>query len=53
MNIEITRDDLRAMNEIVQYLWDDERKDYRTEPRPAHVFLSVQALRNVIDRAGF
>ena len=53
MNIEITGDDLRAMQKVVEYLHYDECKDYQNDPRPGHVFLAVETLRNFIDRTGF
>ena len=47
ISIEITRDELRAINKVVKYLWDDERKDaqyYRGALADGHIFLSVKIL---------
>ena len=52
INIEITRDELQALNKVIRYLWDDESKDYRTDPRPNHIFQSVETMRNLVGRAG-
>ena len=50
--IEITRDELQAMQNVVEYLHYDECKDYQNDPRPNHIFQSVETMRNLVGRAG-
>ncbi len=45
--IEITRDELRAISKVVEYLYRDESRDawsYKGEERANHIFASVLKL---------
>jgi hypothetical protein len=35
---------LRALGEVIDYLWDDEQKDYSANPCEGHIFKSLQIL---------
>ena len=45
--IEITREELRAISKVVEYLWHDECKDarcYEGAEAASHIFVSVKML---------
>ena len=48
---EITRDEMWAIDKIVEYLWDDENKDYRNNKENDHIFRSVKAADELRRRA--
>ncbi len=39
---EITRDELWALDKVVEYLWDDESKHYECNKENDHIFRSVK-----------
>ena len=56
ISIEITRDELRAIDKVVEYLWDDERKDtqyYRGALADDHIFVSVKMLDELKRRVAY
>ena len=56
ISIEITRDELRAIDKVVEYLWDDEGKDaqhYRGALADDHIFVSVKMLDELKRRVAY
>ncbi len=50
-NLEFNSSELKAISSVLDYLWHDEKKDYETDPRPGHIFLTLQTLNQLADRA--
>ncbi len=48
---EITRDEMWAINKVVEYLWDDESKDYRNYKENDHIFRSLKTADELRQRA--
>ena len=48
---EITRDEMWAIDKVVEYLWDDESKDYRSNKEKDHIFLSLKTADELRQRA--
>jgi hypothetical protein len=42
----------QAIAAVVDYLEDDEWKDYEADPREGHIYESVKVLRDALDRYG-
>ena len=49
-NLEISSSELKAISSVLDYLWHDEKKDYETDPRPGHIFLTLQTLNQLACR---
>ena len=48
--VEVTADDLQALQKIINYLWHDEEKHYRSDKDPSHVFLSLKVVNDLAYR---
>jgi hypothetical protein len=48
--VEVTEDDLKALKNVLGYLWADEANDYELNPCSSHVFLAAKALNSLAYR---
>ena len=51
--IEITKEELKAISKVIEYLWNDERRDYEChgkEETNGHIFEAVATLDNLKQR---
>lgn len=39
-----------ALNNVLEYLWDDEEQGYEAEPDENHIFVSIKRLRDFLDQ---
>ena len=49
----LTHIDREALQRVITYLWDSEKKHYNTEPLKSHIFIdliSLQASLDIVNR---
>jgi hypothetical protein len=47
---KLTEREIRALEVVLEYLWDEEERSYEEAPTPDHIFRSLSLLREFLDR---
>ena len=48
--VEVTADDLQALQKVVNYLWHDEEKHHECNPHSNHIFLPLKVVNDLASR---